>query len=284
MGKEYTKQHIVPACYIANFGVNGNEGRKSSIYYYIKEKGVSGCGCAGDFPVEGNYYDIPELGENKNILELLFQKIETDLSNLLKELICSITFEKKDRKGCYVDYPLSKRQALSAQFAMQIQRTNLLRKQFEYIYDQLKAHVPCSSIPDYDKSDFKRLQNTQILSFDLAHFYANIFNDKKWVIIVNHTELPFLTSDNPVIAINHSKNVHVSAASDDLTYYIPISPLFAIEMYPKSVKWNDLFCFDEYDVKNIALYNMYIERECTRMLFYNKDFGFIKELLDKELS
>lgn len=55
-------------------------------------------------------------------------------------------------------------------FAMQIQRTNLLRKQFEYIYDQLKAHVPCGSIPDYDKSDYKRLQNTQILSFDLAHF------------------------------------------------------------------------------------------------------------------
>jgi len=55
-------------------------------------------------------------------------------------------------------------------------------------------------------------------------------------------------------------------------------------MYPKSVKWNDLFCFDEYDVKNIALYNMNIERECTRMLFSNKDFGFIKELLDKELS
>ena len=284
MGKEYTKQHIVPSCYIANFGANGNEGRKSSIYYYLKEKGISGCGCAGDFPVEGNYYDIPELGENKKILELLFQKIETDLSNLLKELICSITFEKKDRKGCYVDYPLSKRQALSAQFAMQIQRTNLLRKQFEYIYDQLKAHVPCGSIPDYDKADFKRLQNTQILSFDLAHFYANMFNDKKWVIIVNHTELPFLTSDNPLIAINHGKNVHVSAVSDDLTYYIPISPLFAIEMYPKSVKWNDLFCFDEYDIKNIALYNMYIERECTRMLFSNKDFGFIKELLDKELS
>lgn len=284
MGKEYTKQHIVPACYIANFGANGNEGRKSSVYYYIKEKGISGCGCAGDFPVESNYYDIPELGENKKILEILFQKIETDLLDLLKELIGSIVFEKQERNGSYVDYPFSKRQALGAQFAMQIQRTNLLRKQFEYIYEQLKAHVPCGSIPDYDKSDFKRLQNTQILSFDLAHFYANMFNDKKWAILVNHTELPFLTSDNPLIAINHGKNNHVSAVSDDLTYYIPISPLFAIEMYPKSVKWNDLFCFDVYDVQNIAIYNMYIERECTRMLFSNKDFGFIKKLLDKELS
>ncbi len=38
MAKEYTKQHIVPACHIANFGTNGNEGRKSSIYCHIKEK------------------------------------------------------------------------------------------------------------------------------------------------------------------------------------------------------------------------------------------------------
>ncbi len=118
MGKEYTKQHIVPACYIANFGANGNEGRKRSVYYYIKEKGISGCGCAGDFLFESNYYDILELGENKKILEILFQKIETDLSDLLKELIGSIVFEKQERNGSYVDYPLSRRHALSAQFAM----------------------------------------------------------------------------------------------------------------------------------------------------------------------
>lgn len=27
MSKEYIKQHIVPACYLANFGANGNKGR-----------------------------------------------------------------------------------------------------------------------------------------------------------------------------------------------------------------------------------------------------------------
>ncbi|MDE5830460.1 MAG: DUF4238 domain-containing protein [Clostridia bacterium] len=231
--------------------------------YIIRNKGISGCGCAGDFPVESNYYDISELGENKKILEILFQKIETDLSSLLKELISSITFDKKNRNGGNVDYPLSKRQALSAQFAMQIQRTNLLRKQFEYIYEQLKSGTPYGSIPDYNKNDFKRLQNIQILSFDLAHFYANMFNDKKWVVLVNHTELPFLTSDNPIIAINHCKNEHISVASDDLTYYIPISPIFAIEMYPKSVKWNDLFYFDIFDVWSIAIYNLHIEQECS---------------------
>lgn len=116
-----------------------------------------------------------------------------------------------------------------------------------------------------------------------------MFNDKKWAILVNHTELPFLTSDNPLIAINHGKQEHISATSKYLTYYIPISPIFAIEMYPKSVKWNDLFYFDLFDVRSIAIYNLQIERDCTRMLFSNKDFKnkdfkLIKKLLNKKFS
>lgn len=281
MGKEYTKQHIVPSCYIANFGANGNEGRKSTIYYYLKEKGVFGYGRADDFPVESNFYDIPELGEDNKILELFFNKIETEFSDLLKELISSMIFDKKDRDAEYVEYPLSKRRKLSAQFAILIQRTNALREDLKYVYEQLKAAFPNGSIPDYSKNDFKRLQNTQILSFELSHFYANMFNDKKWAILVNHTKLPFLTSDNPLIAINHSKEIHISAASDDLTYYIPISPLFAIEMYPISVKWNDLFYFDVFDETNIAIYNMCIEQQCTRMLFSNTDFDVIKKCVKK---
>lgn len=115
----------------------------------------------------------------------------------------------------------------------------------------------------------------------MANFYANLFDNKKWVILVNHTDLPFITSDNPLISINHSKEKHLSAASDKLTYYIPISPTYAIEMYPKSVKWNDLFYFDLFNECNIAIYNRYIEQGCTRMLFSNKDFNYIKELIEK---
>lgn len=283
MAKEYTKQHIVPACYMANFGISGNQGRKSKIHYYIVKKRISGCGVVNDFPVETNYYDIPELGDNKKIIELLFQKIESDLSELLKELIDSIIIDKNNRTSLTVDYPLNKRQELSAQFAIQLQRTHFLRNHFKYIYDQIKAGAPvsCYPIPEYGKDDFKRLQNTQIISFRLANCYANLFDDKKWAILVNHTNLPFITSDNPLISINHSKEKHLSAASDKLTYYIPISPMYAIEMYPKSVKWNDLFYFDLFNERNIAIYNRYIEQGCTRMLFSNKDFNYIKELIKK---
>lgn len=101
-----------------------------------------------------------------------------------------------------------------------------------------------------------------------------MFADKKWAVLVNHTDLPFWTSDNPLITINHGDQEHVSAASDDLTYYIPISPTIAIEMYPKSVNWNDLTYFDLYDERFISNYNMCIERECTRMVFSNKEFRF----------
>ncbi len=282
MAKKYTKQHIVPACYIANFGINGNQGRKSKIYYYIAKKEISGCGVVNDFPLESNYYDIPKLGDNKKVIELLFQKIESGLSELIKELIGSIIIDRNNRTSLTVDYPLNMKQELSAQFAMQLLRTHFLRNHFKYIYDQLKADAPSwYPIPEYDKEDFKRLQNIQILSFRLANFYANMFDDKKWVILVNHTDLPFIISDNPLISINHSKEKHLSAASDKLTYYIPISPTYAIEMYPKSAKCNDLFYFDLFNKRNIAIYNLYIEYGCTRMLFSNKDLNYIKELIKR---
>lgn len=284
MSKEYIKQHIVPACYLANFGANGNKGRKSKIYYYIRDKGISGCGCAGDFPVERNFYDIPELGENEKILELFFQKIEPDYSELLKEFIRSISFDTNTRNGLCVDFPLNKRDELNAQFSVQIQRTRSLGKHFKHIYTQLKSAKLNYNIPGYGEDDFRRLQNQQILSFDLANFYANMFNDRKWIVLVNHTELPFLTSDNPVISIDRGNNEHFAAASDDLTYYIPISPLFAIEMYPKSIQRNDLSYFDIYDTNQIVYYNSQIVQKCAIVLFSNKNFGSIKMFKTGELS
>lgn len=274
MGKDYTKQHIVPACYLANFGINGNEGRKSKVFYLIKDNHVSGCGSVGNFPVERGFYDISEFGEYEKVLEIFFQKIETDYSDLLKKLINSIVYDSANRTGNCVDYPISKRSELGAQFALQIQRTNMQRNQILSIYEQLCAGLPYISLPRYDKDDFKRIHNKQILALDLANFYANMFADKKWAVLVNHTDLPFWTSDNPLITINHGDQEHVSAASDDLTYYIPISPTIAIEMYPKSVNWNDLTYFDLYDERFISNYNMCIERECTRMVFSNKEFRF----------
>lgn len=279
MAKEYIRQHIVPACYLANFGINGNQGRKTKIYYHLEGKNISGLGTVDDFPTERNFYDISELGENEKILELFFQKIENEYSELLKELICTICFERDNRTSLTVNYSEENKNKLCAQFAMQIERTHQLRNDFKSIYEQLKSSAPWYQFPEYGKDDFKRLQNTQILSFDMANLYANIFKDKKWIILVNHTDIPFFTSDNPIISINHGKEKSVSVASDDLTYYIPISPLYAIEMYPKTVKWNDLCYFDIFYQNYINVYNYYIEKACTRMIFSNKDFNVIKNLL-----
>lgn len=274
MGKDYTKQHIVPACYLANFGKNGNEGRRSKVYYYIKDRCVSGCGSVEKFPVENGFYDIPELGEKEKALEFFFQKIETQLSDLLKNLLNFVVYEKVDRSGDRVYYEPSMRAELCGQFALLIQRTDMQRKQIQSIYEQLCEGFPFIPVPAYDKEDFKRLHNNQILDLNQANFYANMFENTKWAVLVNHTDLPFWTSDNPIISINHGTQEHISATSDHLTYYIPISPKFSIEMYPKSVNWNDLAYFDLYDERIIANYNKYIEKECTRMVFSNKEFRF----------
>lgn len=112
----------------------------------------------------------------------------------------------------------------------------------------------------------------------MSNFYANLFDDRHWVFLINHTDMPFLTSDNPVIMIDNrkEKSATLSPDSDKATFYFPISPTVAIEIYDKNVRKNDMGYFDIYLVENVEWYNTKIRENCTRFLFSNKDFNSAK--------
>ena len=139
------------------------------------------------------------------------------------------------------------------------------------------------NIPQYSKTDFQRIHTSEILDFGMSNFYANLFSDWHWVFIITHTELPFITSDNPVIRIDHGKktNEPISAASPEVTYFVPLSPTVAVEIFHKDILKNDLAFFDIYQIKNIASYNKEIIKNCSRFLFSNKSFEALKCARDK---
>ena len=69
--------HTVPVAYLANFGINGNEQRESRIYFYNVHENKTNQAKVGKFPVINHFYDINELGEQKQIIEKFFgNKIE----------------------------------------------------------------------------------------------------------------------------------------------------------------------------------------------------------------
>ena len=273
--------HTVPAAYLANFGINGNEQRESRIYFYNVHENKTDQAKVGKFPVINHFYDINELGEQKQIIEKFFgNKIEGELATLLRVLLGTIIIDPQ-RRDCS-SLQIEKEQ-LSAQFALLITRTEAFRDYYKDIYQQIKDGFPYADIPQYLKTDFQRIHTSEILDFGMSNFYANLFSDWHWVFIINHTELPFITSDNPVIRIDHSKktNEPISAVSPEVTYFVPLSPTVAVEIFHKDILKNDLAFFDIYQIKNIASYNKEIIKNCSRFLFSNKSFEALKCARDK---
>ena len=268
--------HTVPVAYLANFGINGNEQRESRIYFYNVHENKTNQAKVGKFPVINHFYDIYELGEQKQIIEKFFgNKIEGELATLLRVLLGTIIIDPQ-RRDCS-SLQIEKEQ-LSAQFALLITRTEAFRDYYKDIYQQIKDGFPYADIPQYSKTDFQRIHTSEILDFGMSNFYANLFSDWYWVFIINHTELPFITSDNPVIRIDHSKktNKPISAVSPEVTYFVPLSPTVAVEILHKDILKKDLVLFDVYQIKNVASYNKEIIKNCTRFLFSNKSFEALK--------
>lgn len=268
--------HTVPVAYLANFGINGNEQRESRIYFYNVHENKTDQAKVGKFPVINHFYDINELGEQKQIIEKFFgNKIEGELATLLRVLLGTIIIDPQ-RRDCS-SLQIEKEQ-LSAQFALLITRTEAFRDYYKDIYQQIKDGFPYADIPQYSKTDFQRIHTSEILDFGMSNFYANLFSDWHWVFIINHTELPFITSDNPVIRIDHSKktNKPISAVSPEVTYFVPLSPTVAVEILHKDILKKDLVLFDVYQIENVASYNKEIIKNCTRFLFSNKSFEALK--------
>lgn len=280
--KDTTKHsHTVPVAYLANFGIAGNKKRDSMVYFYNVQDNKTDKAKVGKFPMINHFYDIKELGGQKQIIEKFFgDKIEGELATLLRVLLGTIIIDPQ-RRDCS-SLQLEKEQ-LSAQFALLITRTEAFRDYYKDIYQQIKDGFPYADIPQYSKTDFQRIHTSEILDFGMSNFYANLFSDWHWAFIINHTELPFITSDNPVIRIDHSKitNEPISAASPEATYFVPLSPTVAVEIFHKDILKNDLAFFDIYQIKNIASYNKEIIKNCSRFLFSNKSFEALKCARDK---
>lgn len=280
---ETKHQHLVPVCYLANFGINGNEGRNSTVFYcdafdsssYENPRIIS----VNKFPVENCFYDIPQLDTNKKLLEEFFCQIEGEYSEQLK-LILQYVVAKREKTDALRILLTPDKNKLAAQFALQIVRTRVFRNRYQRVHDTLSHAFLHADIPKYEKADFQRLHTNELLRLTTANFYANLLSDRNWVFLINHTDLPFFTSDNPAIFINNSrKNVqNLSPASPETTFFIPLSPQIAIELYSKSILKEAEKFFDIYKRETVRWYNMNLKINSARFMMSNqKDFSCLAE-------
>ena len=276
---ETKRQHLVPACYLANFGIHGNQGRNSTVYWCdtsdLNSYNNPRIASVDSFPVENYFYDIYEFEERKQILEEFFSRIEGEYSNLLRKVLKYVT-EKQEKQKHLKGLSPEDKMELSGQFAMQIVRTKHFRNYYQGLYNTISDAFPQAVFPKYKEADFQRLHTNELLDFNAANFYANLLSDRNWAFLINHTGIPFFTSDNPAIFINNSfRNMHIlSPVQSEVTFYIPLSPQIAAELYDKSVLRETEILFDIYRKENIRWYNMNLKVNGGRFIMSNQsDFS-----------
>lgn len=272
MRKETTASHTVPACYLANFGSDGNKGRKTTVYFLNTKNGTKGVQNLERFPVVNSFYDSSILGLNSQALENFYMEIEGEFAALLRNALAAIRIDPSVREDRVVCLPNDDKAKLSAMLAFQITRTNAFREKYAGAYKQLEDGLKGINLPKYNKDDFKRIHLTELLENRMSNFFANLFDDRNWIILINHTEVPFYTSDNPVVAIDNRKSREqgFSILSKETTFYFPISPQVAVELYHKDVAKNDLMYFDIYKAQNVMHYNAEVQSQCSIFVLANQ--------------
>lgn len=272
MTKKATASHTVPACYLANFGVNGNEGRNSTVYFLNTLNGSKGMQSINHFPVENSFYDLSVFGLDPQILEKSYSQVEGEFAELLRNLLSAVEIEPSLRKDSVVCFPNDDKAKLSALLALQITRTRAFRERYEDVFKQLEDKAQSVDFPQYGEDDFKRIHLEELVENKMSNFFANVFDDRHWVVLINHTDVPFCTSDNPVVVIDNRKNreQRFNLLSKETSFFFPVSPQVAIEIYHKEVAKMDFIYFDLYRGQNVRRYNAMVKSQCSRFVISNK--------------
>ena len=265
MAEEKVKQHFVPCCYLANFGISGNDKRATEIYAYDTNTFKTQRASVESFAFSNNFYNL-DIPNNQKGLEDFFCIVEGDYSEILKQVLSLPRNKTINRE---------QKEALAAQFAIQHIRTKAHRDQYWEILKALAQIVPEAKLKHVYKSKIEYLRSLhvkEIMSFDSIRFFANLLLDRIWIIWRNETETPFYTSDNPVCTIFHG-DPRSSIAAPDVEIYIPLSPSMAVSAYDKSIieADRDRAVAGICDKRIIDGFNLYLLPYCTQFVFSNEE-------------
>ncbi|HDX9688660.1 TPA: DUF4238 domain-containing protein [Bacillus thuringiensis] len=268
--KQVTRnQHIIPQVWLRNFAI------KENVFVYdTKKKESMGPRNIEKIGHRPYFYDFPnEVLEHikfsgikdwgKQYVEQTFlqQTAENKLGSLFNKLLNKpwaiinnnwITNEEKDE--------------LSTQFAIQFFRTETLPQ-------LLTRSIMAINEYDEDKKEYiekyKSFFQFYYMSSEKLETIANLFLEKNWTIFYNHTDIPFYTSDNPIVIQTEVKFNNIC---------IPISSKLLIVLYDKRIEEisdNKVFHPLECQVKE---FNSLQIQQCGWQVFSEKDnFDWIKD-------
>lgn len=321
MKKEKKNQHYVPQFYLEHFSVKKNNVSQISVYDKKRKKffptnirNVASSRFFYDFPSVNELKDLIEdrtelkqflmanddLIFNDQIIENFFsEEIENSFKKILDKIITgyTMTYKHNDLKNIISE---EDKTLLSFYISLQMTRTNEFREKILELEEKALKGITLMQarfrFPDLKQSDFEILKKKELDSlshasymFGIAEKIAPLLFSHVWFIGINLSDLPFYTSDHPVVQFSHSKNNNFDSsgiASYGTEIVFPINEKLVINMIEREF-WKDNKiqyenCYTFLNKDNVTFYN-YLQATQSNSQIYssNLDFATVKEILKK---
>lgn len=247
-------EHYVPQSYLRSFA-----NKKEQIFVYDKVKKASYINKVSQVASEGKYFDIP-LHDGHNVPEIekmnkeqtIEKYFSEDIEGPYKKYLDMIrtrylmTFNP-DRK---VAITKEEKKHLSYLIAIQMLRTKKYRDDVgamdSKISQMLVDLIGEKEIPNYESGDVtvnvpevnkKLMQVSMLFDPETIGSFAKELYKHFWFVLVNNTEQPFYTSDNPVVKHAHKKDEFISyggLASEGVEIALPLTSNLILVMFERS--------------------------------------------------
>jgi hypothetical protein len=220
------KQHYVPRFYLKNFSIN-SEGKAIGIYNVEKNRFIP-MGNQKNQAYQDYFY-----GEDEEI-ENMLSTVESKASSIIRNIICEESLPGKLKADHHT---------LLVHTIFQWARTLYAADEIEEMLNKLIKTKFKRSEKYKDLIDKVTINQKYpgVLPLTQTMISLPLLYDLNFILFINHSNIPFISSDHPVVLYNQFLEKRRDFASNTgfackgLQIFFPISPKYCINFYDQDV-------------------------------------------------
>ena len=283
------KQHFVPRCYLKNFCID-----KTNIHVLDKKELKEFKSNIINIANQSYFYDLQN--DKTQLFENFFCEIENDFNKILIPM-----FERLEKLNTsFYEFSEEEKDYLSTYFCLQWVRTPHIRgiasSFFKSILEKISKMLNLKNnkiIVHEDKT--MPLHSLFILKM-IERRIDEYIKNQSWFLIINKTQRPFYTSDNPAILDSEfcqKDGRGKGFLSNGMNFYLPLSSkycLFIVEnklldnCSRSNIKNNVIYTNNEEHiiyVNELQIFNATRQIYASSNLYFNSDIEYLKNKLSK---
>jgi hypothetical protein len=222
----------VPQLYLRHFA-QASKGRHR-LYEYNLTTFRQRITAVEDTALESNYYDShAESGEVESI-DFWLKQLEDDASPVLERFLAAKSADGLSEEDRYL---------LSLFFVTLSMRVPAMRNVYRKAFEPMLAHLKMveARFGRFDEHTYRQLnpgddevaRTANELTVDTAMGMANLVFVRHWVLCETSEELPFVTSDNPIVRENRFPDGTFGMMSRGLQLALPLNPTTLLLIYDR---------------------------------------------------